>query len=135
MRKAAPQARDFTNQRYQWGSRADENIKAVNRTKSCVRAKVEHTIGVIKRVFGFQKVRYRGVAKNLHRLERCAGTRSSLLPRGPMQLRRDLSGVFGQQRERVRVRHRWCRCAHLLASSVGFMRKFPVQCVSGGPAS
>jgi IS5 family transposase len=24
---------------------------------------------VIKRVFGFQKVRYRGLAKNLHRLE------------------------------------------------------------------
>jgi IS5 family transposase len=34
-----------------------------------VRAKVEHTIGVIKRIFGFQKVRYRGLAKNLHRLE------------------------------------------------------------------
>ena len=33
------------------------------------RAKVEHTIGVIKRVFGFQRVRYRGLAKNLHRLE------------------------------------------------------------------
>jgi IS5 family transposase len=43
--------------------------KAKNRTKSQVRAKVEHTIGVIKRVFGFQKVRYRGLAKNLHRLE------------------------------------------------------------------
>jgi IS5 family transposase len=26
-------------------------------------------IGVIKRVFGFQKVCYRGLAKNLHRLE------------------------------------------------------------------
>jgi len=24
---------------------------------------------VIKRIFGFQKVRYRGIAKNLHRLE------------------------------------------------------------------
>jgi len=34
-----------------------------------VRAKVEHVIGVIKRVFGFTKVRYRGLAKNLHRLE------------------------------------------------------------------
>lgn len=69
MRKAAPRARDFTNQRYRWGSRVDETIKATNRTKSRVRAKVEHTIGVIKRVFGFQKVRYRGLAKNLHRLE------------------------------------------------------------------
>ena len=69
MRAAAPRARDFTNQRYRWGSRVDEQIKATNRTKSQVRAKVEHTIGVIKRIFGFQKVRYRGPAKNLHRLE------------------------------------------------------------------
>ena len=58
-----------TNQRYRWGSRVDEQIKATNRTKSQVRAKVAHTIGVIKRIFGFQKVRYRGLAKNLHRLE------------------------------------------------------------------
>jgi IS5 family transposase len=69
MRAAAPRARDFTNQRYRWGKRLDERVKATNRRKSRVRAKVEHTIGVIKRVFGFQKVRYRGLAKNLHRLE------------------------------------------------------------------
>jgi len=69
MRAAAARARDFTNKRYRWGSRIDETIKATNRNKSRVRAKVEHTIGVIKRVFGFQKVRYRGLAKNLHRLE------------------------------------------------------------------
>ena len=47
----------------------NEVEKARNRTKSRVRAKVEHVIGVIKRVFGFCKVRYRGLAKNLHRLE------------------------------------------------------------------
>lgn len=69
MRAVAPRARDCTNQRYRWGSRLDERIKATNRQKSRVRAKVEHSIGVIKRVFGFQKVRYRGLAKNLHRLE------------------------------------------------------------------
>jgi IS5 family transposase len=69
MRTVAPQARDFTNQRYRFGKRIDERIKARNRTKSRVRAKVEHSIGIIKRVFGFQKVRYRGLAKNLHRLE------------------------------------------------------------------
>jgi IS5 family transposase len=39
-----------------------------NRTKSKVRAKVEHPIGVIKRVFGLAKVRYRGLKKNDHRL-------------------------------------------------------------------
>jgi transposase, IS5 family len=32
-----------------------------------VRARVEHSIGVIKRVFGFAKVRYRGLNKNAHR--------------------------------------------------------------------
>ena len=45
-----------------------EAERAKNRTKSKVRAKVEHAIGVIKRVFGFVKVRYRGLAKNAHRL-------------------------------------------------------------------
>ena len=39
-----------------------------NRTKSNVRAKVEHPFLVIKRVFSFAKVRYRGLAKNTHRL-------------------------------------------------------------------
>ena len=69
MRAAAPRWRGFTNQGYRWGRRINERIKATNRNKSRVRAKGEHTICVIKRVFGFQKVRYRGLAKNLHRLE------------------------------------------------------------------
>ena len=73
MRKVARRAKDFTNQRYRWGSRVDERIRAMNRRKSSVRSKVEHSIGVIKRVFGFQKVRYRGLAKNLHRLQVTAG--------------------------------------------------------------
>lgn len=81
MRKAAPRARDFTNQRYRWGQRIDETIKAHNRTKSSVRAKVEHAIGVIKRVFGFQKVRYRGLDKNLHRLEVSAALANIFLHR------------------------------------------------------
>jgi IS5 family transposase len=46
----------------------DEVERAKNRTKSKVRARVEHSIGVIKRVFGFAKVRYRGLNKNVHRL-------------------------------------------------------------------
>jgi transposase, IS5 family len=39
-----------------------------DRTKSKVRAEVEHSIGVIKRVFGYAKVRYRGLAENQQRL-------------------------------------------------------------------
>jgi IS5 family transposase len=69
IRRRAPKARDFTNRRYRYAGQVNEIEKAKNRSKSQVRAKVEHVIGVIKRVFGFQKVRYRGLAKNLHRLE------------------------------------------------------------------
>jgi transposase, IS5 family len=64
----APNAKDFTNRRYRHRGVVDEREKARNRSKSRVRAKVEHSIGVIKRVFGFAKVRYRGLAKNAHRL-------------------------------------------------------------------
>jgi IS5 family transposase len=46
----------------------DKVEKAKNRTKSRVRAKVEHPFLVIKRVFGFARVRYRGLEKNAHRL-------------------------------------------------------------------
>jgi transposase, IS5 family len=69
IRAQAPRAKDFTNRRWRHAGRVDAVEKARNRTKSKVRAKVEHTIGIIKRVFGFCKVRYRGLAKNLHRLE------------------------------------------------------------------
>ena len=39
-----------------------------NRIKSKVRAKVEHPFLVIKRIFGFTKVCYRGLDKNANRL-------------------------------------------------------------------
>ena len=67
--KHAPRAKDLTNRVYRRHGKTNEIERAKNRTKSRVRSKVEHAIGVIKRVFGFQKVRYRGLAKNLHRLE------------------------------------------------------------------
>jgi IS5 family transposase len=68
IRAHAPHAKDFTNRRYRHRGVVDETERRKNRTKSGVRAKVEHTIGVIKRVFGYTKVRYRGLAKNTHRL-------------------------------------------------------------------
>src|SRR5499425_1395998 len=52
-RRHAPRARDFVNRRYRHRGVVDETERAKNRTKSKVRAKVEHPIGVIKRVFGF----------------------------------------------------------------------------------
>jgi IS5 family transposase len=64
IRKHAPRASDFTNRRYRWKNRVDPVEKARNRTKSKVRAKVEHCFHVMKRVFGFVKVRYKGLDKN-----------------------------------------------------------------------
>ena len=68
IRQHAPKARDFTNRRYRYRGMVDLVERAKNRTKSKVRARVEHSIGIVKRVFGFAKVRYRGLKKNAHRL-------------------------------------------------------------------
>ncbi len=68
IRQHAPKARDFINRGYRHRGVVDENERAKNRTRSKVRAKVEHSIGIIKRVFGFVKLRYRGLKKNAHRL-------------------------------------------------------------------
>ena len=68
IREHAPKALDFTNRRYRFKKRIDEVQRAKNRTKSKVRAKVEHVFGVIKGVFGFVKARYRGLDKNANRL-------------------------------------------------------------------
>lgn len=43
-----------------------EDDQARNWTKSKVRAKVEHVFLVIKRIFGWSNVRYRGLAKSTH---------------------------------------------------------------------
>ena len=60
----APKAKDFTNQRTRRNGIVDEALKAKNRNKSRIRSRVEHVFGVVKRLWGFGKVRYRGLAKN-----------------------------------------------------------------------
>ena len=64
----APLASDFTHAK---GGRnkplTEEDIRR-NRATSCVRAKVEHIFRVLKRQFGFTKVRYRGLDKNANHL-------------------------------------------------------------------
>ncbi len=44
-----------------------EQWKSINRTRSKVRARGEHAFHVVKRLWGFAKVRYRGLAKNTAR--------------------------------------------------------------------
>lgn len=63
----APHAQDFTNERTRWKGWVDEEAKRKNKTKSKVRAKVEHVFAVVKRLWGFTKVRYRGLEKNTTR--------------------------------------------------------------------
>jgi IS5 family transposase len=60
----APQAQDMTSKRVKTKAGVDEEQKRKNRTKSRVRAKVEWPFRILKRVFGFTKVRYRGLKKN-----------------------------------------------------------------------
>jgi len=68
LKQHAPKARDYTNKRA-WRNRPlSERDKQVNTTKSQTRAKVEHAFLPLKRIWGFAKVRYRGLAKNANRL-------------------------------------------------------------------
>ena len=71
IQEAAPKAQDMTCKRTRYKNRVDELQRARNRSKSRVRAKVEHPFRILKRIFGFEKVRYRGIAKNHHRLCTC----------------------------------------------------------------
>jgi IS5 family transposase len=48
-------------------------VAKAEKIKASVRAKVEHSFFYIKRVFGYSKVRYRGLAKNTNRLYVLAG--------------------------------------------------------------
>jgi len=66
--EVAPKARDFTHRKGYKNHPLSDEEKSRNRNKSRVRAKVEHPFGVLKRRFGFVKVRYRGLAKNAHHL-------------------------------------------------------------------
>ncbi len=56
------------NRRYRYKGAVNEVERAKNRVKSHIRSRVEHAFGVIKGVFHFTKVRYRGLEKNAHRL-------------------------------------------------------------------
>jgi IS5 family transposase len=71
IRGAAPAAQDMTRRRTKFKDYVDEEAKRKNTTKARVRAKVEHPFRILKRIFGFDKVRYRGLRKNHNRLCAC----------------------------------------------------------------
>ena len=67
LRQIAPRARDFTHKRAYRNRPLSAADRQTNRRKSSVRAKVEHPFLTLKRLWGFAKVRYRGLAKNANR--------------------------------------------------------------------
>jgi IS5 family transposase len=71
----APQAKDFTQKKGSRYRKLTEAEQSANRYKSKIRSRVEHVFGVMKRQFGFTKVRYRGLDKNAQ----CVFTKCALI--------------------------------------------------------
>jgi len=84
----APLAKDFTNDRVRnRQGEIDEVKRSKNRNKSRIRARVEHVFCVVKRLWGFNKVRYRGLAKNATRAFTTLALANIYLARGPLMAR------------------------------------------------
>lgn len=67
--KAAPNTKDMNNKRAARDNRLTSVDHSKNLTKSKVRAKGEHPFLIIKNIFGFSHVSYRGIAKNKTKFE------------------------------------------------------------------
>jgi len=68
IKKQAPHAKDFTQHKARRSHPLTKSEKSRNKNKSRIRARVEHVFHVIKRQFGFIKVRYKGLDKNANHL-------------------------------------------------------------------
>ncbi len=77
----APEAKSFIHAKAHRHRPLSETERASNRTKSKVRANVEQVFLVIKRICGWGKVRYRGLAKNTHWLQITCGLANLYLAR------------------------------------------------------
>ena len=66
--KAASAAQDFTHHKGCKNKPLSDEERAKNRTKSKIRAKVEHAFRILKCQFGMVKLRYRGLHKNANHL-------------------------------------------------------------------
>jgi IS5 family transposase len=80
----APKAMDMTNKTVRKGSTTEELERMVNRAKSHTRARVEHVFAVVKRLWGFNKARYRGLAKNATRAFTTLAMANIYLARKPL---------------------------------------------------
>jgi IS5 family transposase len=68
IREAAPEAVDCTLNKAKPNKTLTKTQEKYNRSQSRIRARVEHCFGVMKNIFDFRKVRYRGLAKNANRV-------------------------------------------------------------------
>jgi len=64
IRQCSPAAEDLISRRWRFKTYSDFAVRAENRIKSKTRSRVEHVFHTLKRVFGYNKVRYRGLKKN-----------------------------------------------------------------------
>jgi IS5 family transposase len=68
IQSAAPKAEDKTLHKARRNAPLTTEQEEENRTRSKVRSRVEHCFGVMKNIFAFRKVSYKGLAKNRSRV-------------------------------------------------------------------
>ena len=68
-----------TKQRWYVGSRAGGEAALREKEKASIRAKAEHPFFYVKRMFGYGKVRYRGLHKNMRRIALLLGFANLLI--------------------------------------------------------
>ena len=69
IRQRAPKAADRINRLWRTKLKVYADRREENRIKRKTRSRIEHIFALMKLKFGFVKVRFRGLAKNLNRLE------------------------------------------------------------------
>ena len=72
------------NRRAKPGSKLTDYEKRINRSRSRSRARGEHAFRIVKHLWGFTKVRYRGIAKNLSRAHTAFALANLYMLRGRM---------------------------------------------------
>ncbi len=78
------ETRVWGDRRCRYKGRVDEVQKRKNRVKSSIRSRVEHPFLILKKVCGFEKVRYRGMAKNSERVHVACALINLFQLRGPL---------------------------------------------------
>jgi transposase, IS5 family len=84
IKEVAPRAKDLTQLKNNINRYLGPLDEMVNQIRSKTRAKVEHCFGVIKCIFGWRKLSYKGLAKNANRLMTTAALCNLYMVRGKL---------------------------------------------------